>query len=167
MYEAFIESELDVPKHLARRVHEFYFNPQYDEFKARTLWSLSNAFRSAFKELGADPAVQSDRQAERLPGATVLAEVLKRRLLYSCRIGDTRKCSIPSSPPRFSKALRARSRNLPAVSTRSDVRDRLTALQDETAAVRRSLERRSARALTVNWPALKARVEYTGGAFLL
>jgi hypothetical protein len=51
VYEAFIESELDVPKHLARRVHEFYFNPQYDEFKARTLWSLSNAFTSAFKEL--------------------------------------------------------------------------------------------------------------------
>ena len=35
IYEAFIESELDVPKHLARRVHDFYFNPQYDEFKAR------------------------------------------------------------------------------------------------------------------------------------
>jgi hypothetical protein len=26
-------------------------NPQYEEFKARTLWSLSNAFTSAFKEL--------------------------------------------------------------------------------------------------------------------
>jgi len=51
VYEAFIESELDVPKHLARRVHEFYFNPQFEEFKERTLWSLSNAFTSAFKEL--------------------------------------------------------------------------------------------------------------------
>jgi hypothetical protein len=51
VYEAFIESELDVPKHLARRVHDFYFNPQYEEFKARTLWSLSNAFTSALKEL--------------------------------------------------------------------------------------------------------------------
>jgi len=51
VYEAFIESELDVPKHLARRVHENYFGPQYEEFKARTLWSLSNAFTSAFKEL--------------------------------------------------------------------------------------------------------------------
>src|SRR5712692_2096375 len=28
IYEAFIESELDVPKHLARTVHERYFNPQ-------------------------------------------------------------------------------------------------------------------------------------------
>src|SRR5205823_3787716 len=50
VYEAFIESELDVPKHLARRVHDFYFEPQYEEFRARTLWSLSNAFTSAFKE---------------------------------------------------------------------------------------------------------------------
>jgi len=51
VYEAFIESELDVPKYLTRRDHDFYFNPQYEEFKARTLWSLSNAFTSAFKEL--------------------------------------------------------------------------------------------------------------------
>ena len=46
-----MQKQLDVPKHLARRVHDFYFNPQYEEFKARTLWSLSNAFTSAFKEL--------------------------------------------------------------------------------------------------------------------
>jgi hypothetical protein len=51
IYEAFIESELEVPKHLARRVHDLYFDPQYDEFKPRTLWSLSNAFTSAFKDL--------------------------------------------------------------------------------------------------------------------
>src|SRR5438067_1045278 len=56
VYEAFIESELDVPKHLVRRVHDFYFEPQYEEFRARTLWSLSNAFTSAFKEL--DPIPQ-------------------------------------------------------------------------------------------------------------
>ena len=51
IYQAFIEGELDVPKHLARRVHDFYFEPQYDEFRPRTMWSLSNAFTSAFKEL--------------------------------------------------------------------------------------------------------------------
>ena len=51
IYEAFIEGELDVPKHLARRVHEFYFTPSHPEFESRTLWSLSNAFTSAFKEL--------------------------------------------------------------------------------------------------------------------
>ena len=51
IYDAFIEGELDVPKHLARRVHDLYFEPQYEEFKARTVWSLSNAFTSAFKDL--------------------------------------------------------------------------------------------------------------------
>jgi len=51
IYRAFIESELDVPKHLARPVHDRYFNPQHEDFQPRTLWSLSNAFTSAFKEL--------------------------------------------------------------------------------------------------------------------
>jgi hypothetical protein len=56
IYRAFIEGDLDVPKHLARRVHELYFNPPYVEFEPRTMWSLSNAFTSAFKEL--DPIPQ-------------------------------------------------------------------------------------------------------------
>ena len=51
IYRAFIESDLEVPKHLARPVHNLYFNPQHEEFQPRTLWSLSNAFTSAFKEL--------------------------------------------------------------------------------------------------------------------
>jgi hypothetical protein len=51
IYRAFIEGDLDVPRHLARRVHELYFNPQHVEFELRTMWSLSNAFTSAFKEL--------------------------------------------------------------------------------------------------------------------
>ena len=56
IYRAFVEGELDVPKHLARRVHDLYFNPQIEEFASRTTWSLSNAFTSAFKEL--DPIPQ-------------------------------------------------------------------------------------------------------------
>jgi hypothetical protein len=55
IYRAFIEGDLDVPKHLARRVHELYFNPQHEEFEPRTMWSLSNAFTSAFKELDPIP----------------------------------------------------------------------------------------------------------------
>ena len=56
IFQAFIEGELDVPKHLARQVHDFYFEPRYDEFRPRTMWSLSNAFTSALKEL--DPIPQ-------------------------------------------------------------------------------------------------------------
>jgi hypothetical protein len=51
IYRAFVEGELDVPKHLTRRVHDQYFNPTVEEFAPRTWWSLSNAFTSAFKDL--------------------------------------------------------------------------------------------------------------------
>lgn len=56
IYRAFIEGELEVPKHLARKVHDLYFNPHHEEFAPRTMWSLSNAFTSSFKEL--DPIPQ-------------------------------------------------------------------------------------------------------------
>jgi hypothetical protein len=56
IYRAFVEGDLDAPKHLARRVHDLYFEPQVEEFAPRTVWSLSNAFTSAFKDL--DPIPQ-------------------------------------------------------------------------------------------------------------
>jgi hypothetical protein len=56
IYEAFVEGKLEAPKHLARTVHDPYFEPRYEEFRPRTIWSLSNAFTSAFKEL--DPIPQ-------------------------------------------------------------------------------------------------------------
>jgi hypothetical protein len=51
IYRAFVEGELDVPKHLTRRVHGQYFNPTVEEFAPRTLCSLSNALTSALKDL--------------------------------------------------------------------------------------------------------------------
>jgi len=56
IYEAFIEGALEVPRHLSTHVHDLYFNPTVEEFQPRTVWSLSNAFTSAFKEL--DPIPQ-------------------------------------------------------------------------------------------------------------
>jgi hypothetical protein len=56
IYEAFIEGGLEIPRHLAPRTHELYFNPEYEEFAPKTMWSLSNAFTSALKEL--DPIPQ-------------------------------------------------------------------------------------------------------------
>jgi hypothetical protein len=56
IYRAFIEGELEVPRQLARNVHDLYFNPQHEEFASRTMWSLSNAFTSSFNEL--DPIPQ-------------------------------------------------------------------------------------------------------------
>jgi len=51
IYEAFVEGKLTVSPKLMRAVHGNYFEPQYDEFKQATLWSLSNAFTSSFKDL--------------------------------------------------------------------------------------------------------------------
>ncbi len=56
IYEAFVEGKLEAPKHLAKTVHDLYFSPKYEDFRSRTIWSLSNAFTSAFKEL--DPIPQ-------------------------------------------------------------------------------------------------------------
>jgi hypothetical protein len=56
IYRAFVEAELEAPRHLARITHDLYFNPHVEEFQPRTMWSLSNAFTSAFQEL--DPIPQ-------------------------------------------------------------------------------------------------------------
>jgi hypothetical protein len=56
LYKAFVEGELEAPRSLLPEVHRLYFNAQYQEFAARTLWSLSNAFTSAFKTM--DPIPQ-------------------------------------------------------------------------------------------------------------
>lgn len=49
IYRAFLEERF--PRTIMAEVHRYYFEPQHEEFKARTLWSLSNAFTSAFKLL--------------------------------------------------------------------------------------------------------------------
>lgn len=68
IYRAFIESDLEVSRHLAVRVHDLYFNPHHEEFQPRTMWSLSNAFTAAFKELDPLPQFRATaRLAEFLP----------------------------------------------------------------------------------------------------
>lgn len=73
-HTAFIEGRLEAPKHLARSVHDLYFEPKYEEFRPRTIWSLSNAFTSAFKEL--DPIPQFKATAK-------LGEFLEARFSQS------------------------------------------------------------------------------------
>lgn len=51
IYDAFVDRALPLPKHLLSVVHRHYFRPGYEAFAPRTLWSLSNAFTSAFKGL--------------------------------------------------------------------------------------------------------------------
>jgi hypothetical protein len=61
------EEESRFPEHVARRVHDMYVQPVHEEFQPRTMWSLSNAFNSAFKELGPIPPVQAMAQLARFP----------------------------------------------------------------------------------------------------
>ena len=52
IYRAFLERAVrGVPRNLMPTVHDRYFSPIEDEFRPRTMWSLSNAFTSAFKSL--------------------------------------------------------------------------------------------------------------------
>ena len=44
IYEAFVEGKWEAAKHLAQTGRERYFEPKYEEFKPRTIWSLANAF---------------------------------------------------------------------------------------------------------------------------
>jgi hypothetical protein len=39
-----------------------YFNPTYEEFKPKTLWSLENAFTHGFKQLKPIPMYQATAQ---------------------------------------------------------------------------------------------------------
>jgi hypothetical protein len=76
IYEAFVEGRLEAPKHLARSVHDLYFEPKYEEFRPRTIWSLSNAFTSAFQGTGPGSTIQGYGETGRIPGSTVLPVVL-------------------------------------------------------------------------------------------
>jgi hypothetical protein len=62
IYEVFVEGRLEAPKHPARSVRDPYFEPKCDEFRPRTIWSLSNPFTSAFKELDPIPQFKATAQ---------------------------------------------------------------------------------------------------------
>src|SRR5258708_8723421 len=47
LYAAFVDGKLEAPRTLLSEVHRLYFEPEYPDFSARTMWSLSNAFTSA------------------------------------------------------------------------------------------------------------------------
>lgn len=52
IYQAFLDRNIKgIPRHLMPMVHEHYFHPNHEAFYPRNLWSLSNAFTSAFKKL--------------------------------------------------------------------------------------------------------------------
>lgn len=50
IYDVFLDGHI-APLKLLPQVHHHYFEPEYEEFKDRSMWSLSNAFTSSFKQL--------------------------------------------------------------------------------------------------------------------
>jgi hypothetical protein len=59
IYEAFVEGATELPKHLIRPVHDYYFQPPHEDFAPRTLWSLQNSFTGAIKTLDPVPAFKA------------------------------------------------------------------------------------------------------------
>jgi hypothetical protein len=52
IYRAFMQERF--PLRLMKSVHSHYFAPRHDEFQPRTVWSVSNAFTSSFKDVRPD-----------------------------------------------------------------------------------------------------------------
>lgn len=63
LYRVFIERDgIVLPRHLGPLVHEAYFDPQHEEFRPRTVWSVQNAVTQAIKSLDPVPQVQAATQ---------------------------------------------------------------------------------------------------------
>jgi hypothetical protein len=76
IYEAFVQGKLEAPKHLARTVHDLYFEPKYEEFRPRTILESVEMHLLPPQSAGSDPAIQSYGKAGRIPGSAVLTIVL-------------------------------------------------------------------------------------------
>ena len=60
IYEGFCGGRF--PIKLMKPVDKEFFNPSYEEFRPKTLWSLENAFTSTFKQLKPIPQFQATAQ---------------------------------------------------------------------------------------------------------
>ena len=58
IFEAFVEGELEAPNHLARTVHDLYFEPKYDEFR-RERFGVSPTPLRRPQGTGSDPPIQA------------------------------------------------------------------------------------------------------------
>ena len=72
LYSAFVDGKLEAPRSLLPEVHRLYFEPQYPEFSPRTMWSLSNAFTSAFNKLDPRLVAQHAITVRRLSSSSAL-----------------------------------------------------------------------------------------------
>jgi hypothetical protein len=97
IYEAFVEGRLEAPKHLARIVHDLYYEPRYEGFRPRTVWSLSNAFTSVFRD--PEPTLQFRATA-------MLGEFLKAGSHNRSSLRAAHPAGLPTNNPCFEWATR-------------------------------------------------------------
>ena len=99
-------------------MHDLYFEPKYEESWQRTIWSLSNAFTSAFKELDPIPQFKATATLGEFLEVPVLTVVLTGRAvtrsllfinsrdqLVSVCAEDQRFIRVTSQATRFSVRL--------------------------------------------------------------
>jgi hypothetical protein len=70
LYAAFVDGKVKAPKSLLQEVHRLYFEPQYEEFSGRTMWSLSQRIHQRLQEAGSHPAIQGHGQTGRISQST-------------------------------------------------------------------------------------------------
>jgi hypothetical protein len=99
-----IESKLEAAKHLARTVHDLYFEPKYEDFRPGTIWSLPNAFTSAFKELEPIPQFKATAKLGEFleirfsQSFSPWAVSAKPSVLLGCHETQARRAKIDASP---------------------------------------------------------------------
>jgi hypothetical protein len=81
IYEAFVEGKLELPDTLSAPCLTFYFEPTYEDFRPRTIWSLSVRLQGT----GPDSPIQGCGESGRIPGSTVLTIVLAYRAVSADR----------------------------------------------------------------------------------
>lgn len=90
IYQAFLDRNIrGVPRHLMPIVHGLYFKPQHEAFMPRNLWSLSNAFTSAFKRLAPVRQFEATARLGAYLSDTQETLRLKRELPFDLRKDDS------------------------------------------------------------------------------
>jgi len=74
--DALVEGKLEAPKHLARTVHDLYFEPTYERVPARYDLERVECVYVDLQGTGADPSISGDCQAGRISENQVLTVVL-------------------------------------------------------------------------------------------
>jgi hypothetical protein len=76
IYEAIVEGKLEAPKHLARTVHDLYFEPKYEEFRPADHLEPVECVHVGIQGTGCHPSVQGDGETGRVSGGSVLTVIL-------------------------------------------------------------------------------------------